>query len=146
MIADIDKYKHEFLEENYNLCGFGPRAGPEIWLASGYALHPSLGRKRKFSYLIDRRHPVFRQALNVPYFNRRDFVRRLRITVGGQEVSGQTHPKWISGDGKSVPVPGHNELARRTCRKILRQLRINAPLSQFMSAGDDELRMFRPPG
>ena len=112
-------------------------------VASFVLLHLSLGRNRKFSYVIDRNHPALRHAANVPYFSRREFVRRLAIAVAGHEVGGGKHPKVVSSDGKSVPVPGHNELSRGTCRAVLRQLGQNVPLSRFMSAMDDELLALR---
>jgi hypothetical protein len=139
-----DDAEHAFQETSHGACGFGvPPSVPGIWLASGHAMHPSLGRNRKFSYVIDQNHPSLRHAANVPYFSRREFVRRLAIAVAGHEAGGGKHPKVVSSDGKSVPVPGHNELPRGTCRAILRQFGLNVPLSRFMGAMDNELAALR---
>ena len=138
--VDWDDAEHDFQEANHGACGRSTIA-PEIWLASGHSMHPSLGRNRKFSYVIDRNHPSIRQAVNVPYYSRREFVRRLAIAVGGHEAGGGKHPKMVSSNGKSVPVPGHRELDRNTCRSILRQF-LRVSLNHFMGAMDKELTGF----
>ena len=102
-------------------------------------MHPSLGRNRKFSYVIDRTHPSLRHAVKVPYFSRVEFCRRLKMAVGGQEVGGGKHPKWESSDGKRIPVPGHRELPRGNCRDILREFGLNVSMTRFMQARDNEL-------
>lgn len=146
-IFDWDGSEHDFQESNHHACGFGlPRAASELWLAFGYAMHPSLGRNRSFSYLVDRAHPAIRRALHVPHYSRREFTRRLSIALGGHEQGGGRHPKWVASSGKSVPVPGHSDLERGTCRAILRQFGLNVPLSRFMAARDAELTAFARAG
>jgi hypothetical protein len=139
----FDDAEHDFQESNHGACGFGPRSAPEIWLASGHSMHPSLRRNHKFSYLIDRNHPSIRQAASVPHYNRREFARRLAIAVGGQEAGGGKHPKMVASDGKRVPVPGHRELDRRICRKILKEFGLTLSLKDFMGAMDKELAGLR---
>jgi predicted RNA binding protein YcfA (HicA-like mRNA interferase family) len=142
--GDWDPVEHGFQEASHNACGFGvPPLGPDIWLASGHAMYPSLGRNRRFSYLIDRNHPAIRQAASVPHFNRREVVRRLHLATGRREDGGGDHPKVVLPTGRRVSVPGHPKLARGTLRDILRQAGIPQPLSRFMSASDGDLRRMR---
>jgi predicted RNA binding protein YcfA (HicA-like mRNA interferase family) len=136
-----DGAEHDLQEALHSACGFGlPRLGRDIWQASGHAMHPSLGRNRRFSYLIDRNHPAIRQAAQVPHFARREVVRRLHLATGGREEGGGEHPKVVLPNGRRVPVPGHPELGRGLTRKILRDAGLTTSLSRFMAASDDDLR------
>jgi predicted RNA binding protein YcfA (HicA-like mRNA interferase family) len=128
-----------FQEENRNNC-FPPAPPkgalpPEVWDASPHAMRPSLQRNKSFSYVVRRSNPSIRLALQVPHFKRTDFIKQLDARLGGHEI-GQgrgEHPKWRSNGGKTVSIPGHRELGRGLCRKILRQLGVNIGLTEFMS-------------
>jgi hypothetical protein len=133
----------EFQEANYQACRLGPKSSTDIWLASGHSMHPSLSRNRNFSYVISRQHPAIRNAANVPHFARKDFVRSLLIAVDGQEEGGGKHPMVKASNGKRVPVPGHRELDRSTCRAILKELGLTARLEEFMGMKDKELKALR---
>lgn len=142
LLIDPQQYKdgqNLFLEENRNNCfpPVPPPAGlpPEVWDASPHAMRPSLQRNKSFSYVVRRSNPLIRRALQVPHFKRTDFISQLNARLGGQEIAqgrGE-HPKWRSNGGKTVPIPGHRELGRGLCRKILHQLGINIGLTEFMS-------------
>jgi hypothetical protein len=140
-----DDAEHEFQEANHAACLFGvARLAPEIWLASGHAMHPSLARNRKYSYLIDRNHSALRSAATVPHFSRLEVVRRLKVALNVTEVPGERHPSIVLRGGRRVPVPGHRELSRDTTRRILKEVDFSLPLTRFMSASDDELRALCP--
>lgn len=136
-----DETENEFQEANHTACGFGiPSLPADIWGASGHVMHPSLGRNRKFSYVIDRNHPALRKAAQVPHFARQDVIKRLKVALNITEAPGGRHPHVVTPSGKRVPVPGHRELERGTTRSIIRQLGLGVPLSRFMEASDVELR------
>lgn len=133
--------QHELQETCHTLSSLrAPPMMPGIWSAAPRAMAPSLLRQGRFSYVVSRAHPVVRRAAQVPQFDRREVVRRLRLATGGQEDGGGEHPKLVLSGGKRVPVPGHRDLARGTTRKILRDAGIDMPLTRFMGASDDELR------
>jgi hypothetical protein len=136
----LETAQHEFQEANHAASGFGlPGVPPSLWEASGHAMHPSLGRNRRFSYLIDRSHPLLRLAATVPHFARREVIRRLQLAVGAVPTAGGEHPHVTTRSGKKVPVPGDREIKRGTARAILRQAGLTIPISRFMQATDQEL-------
>jgi len=118
-----DDVEREFQEANHTACLFGvARLPPEIWVASGHAMHPSLARNRKYSYLVDRNHPAVRSAATVPHFSRLEVVRRLKVPLNVTEAPGGRHPSIVLPGGRRVPVPGHRELSRDTTRRSLKEV------------------------
>jgi hypothetical protein len=131
----FDKGEHTFQEAAHQQClPHLPAVRPEVWASSLHAMGPSLQRNKSFSYVIRRSHPALRGALNVRYLSikRKHFLQRLRETVGGKEIGGGRHPKWMAEDGRRVPVPSGTDLNPYTCAGILRQLGLADRISEFM--------------
>jgi predicted RNA binding protein YcfA (HicA-like mRNA interferase family) len=140
-VVTFEAAQHELQETCHTLSSLrAPPMVPGIWSAAPRSMAPSLARNKSFSYVISHAHPAIRLAAQVPQFDRREVVRRLRVATGGQEDGGGEHPKLVLPSGKRVPVPGHRDLARGTTRKILRDAGIPMPLTRFMGASDNELR------
>jgi hypothetical protein len=140
-LVDFDDAERELQETCHQLSPFSVPSTPrDLWAAGSRLMTPSLSRNKRFSYLIDRNHPIVRHAALVPRLQRREVIRRLRAATGGTEAGGGKHPKFVLPGGHPVPVPGHAELERGTTRNILKQAGIDMPLSVFMQADDDELR------
>lgn len=105
-----------------------------VWASALHSMGPSLQRNKSFSYVIQRSHPALRGALSVRYLSvkRKDFLHRLKQTVGGEQVGGGRHPKWQASNGKKVPVPSGTDLNPYTCAQILKQLGLSQGIAEFM--------------
>lgn len=65
----FDRAEHELMERIHSLSYLGvPPTGAGIWTASPWAMMPSIGRNRRFSYVMDRRSWPVRSKVHVPRF------------------------------------------------------------------------------
>jgi hypothetical protein len=111
-----------------------PRVKPGVWGSALHSMGPSLQRNRSFSYVIQRSHPALRGALSVRYLSvkRKHFLHRLKETVGGEQVGGGKHPKWLASNGRKVSVPSGTDLNPYTCAQILKQFGLSQGIAEFM--------------
>ncbi len=111
-----------------------PGVTPAIWASALQSMGPSLQRNKSFSYLIRRSHLAVRDLLSVRYLSvkRKHFLQRLREAVGGEEIGGGKHPKWLASNGRKVPVPSGTDLDPYTCAQILKQFGLSQRIHEFM--------------
>lgn len=65
----FDRAEQELMERIHALSYLGVAPmGPEIWLGAPWAMMPSLGRNRRFSYVMDRRRRPLRSPAHIPRF------------------------------------------------------------------------------
>lgn len=111
-----------------------PTLDKEIWQCALYSMGPSLQKNKRYSYLIHRSNPKFREILEVRGLSvkRREFLRVVQQSVGGTLVAGGKHPHWRTRTGHEVAIPTGTDLNPVTAQRILKQLGVMMPLRQFL--------------